>query len=110
MTKQCNWSENKWKDNGSYVVLTCDNTNTERDKDNVNERWFCIDKDNHMQEVIKTRKIMHKNCINKEKLTKFILSNSYQSAYALPEPEHLVWDISPRHLINALESGEFDNE
>lgn len=71
---RCNWTENVLnKVTGKLEIKQCQSTNTIKDTDNVNDRWFCIDKNNHIEELLRISKIMHKNCINKEKLINFII-------------------------------------
>ncbi|WJG69401.1 hypothetical protein [Spiroplasma ixodetis] len=55
---QCNWTE---KD----VTIICNNLPLIKDEKNINERYFC---EMHLKQIKETRKLMHKNCINKEKL------------------------------------------
>ncbi|WP_342261387.1 hypothetical protein [Spiroplasma endosymbiont of Notiophilus biguttatus] len=104
---KCNWTENDTKvsynsyDLPYYKIIECNSTNTTRDKHNVNERYFC---EIHLKQVKETRKLMHKNCISKEKIildiNKIINDTNPHRTYT----EYVFY------LKERIENGEFDND
>ena len=106
---KCNWTENDTKVSYNsyalpyYKIIECNSTNTTRDKHNVNEKYFC---EMHLKQVKETRKLMHKNCINKEKIIQQLRDDKY-----FLEDANISWPvININTLISEIENGEFDNE